>query len=259
MIPKVIHYCWFGKNPLPEMAKKCIGTWKKYCPDYEIIEWNEENFDIHYNDYVKEAYEAGKWAFVSDVVRLYVLVKYGGIYMDTDVEVIRSLDDLLQYEAVSGFESFNKIPTGLMASQMGNEFFKELLHDYDDAHFICKDGSYDTTTNVIRITEHCMKYGLILNNCKQTINSFTIFPSDYFCPKNYETKEIQLTKNTYVIHHFDGSWLSEEQKYALELKRKLKKFVSLELSHRIAKLIACIKYRGILCALYDIVKWVKKS
>ena len=105
MIPKVIHYCWFGRNPLPPLAKKCIESWKKYCPDYEIKEWNEDNFPMDYNDYVKEAYEAKKWAFITDVVRLFALVTEGGIYMDTDVEVIKPLDGLLQYEAVSGFEN----------------------------------------------------------------------------------------------------------------------------------------------------------
>ena len=112
MIPKKIHYCWFGGNPLPPLAVKCIESWKKYLPDYEIKEWNESNFDLNYNDYVREAYEAKKWAFITDVVRLYAMVTEGGIYMDTDVEVLKPLDELLQYDAVSGFESSSRIPTG---------------------------------------------------------------------------------------------------------------------------------------------------
>ena len=131
MIPKVIHYCWFGRNPLPILAQKCIESWKKYCPDYEIKEWNEDNFPMDYNDYVKEAYEAKKWAFITDVVRLFALVTEGGIYMDTDVEVIKPLDGLLQYEAVSGFEPCSQIPTGLMASEAHQPLFEELLRDYD--------------------------------------------------------------------------------------------------------------------------------
>ena len=110
MIPKKIHYCWFGGNPLPPLAVKCIESWKKYLPDYEIKEWNESNFDLNYNDYVREAYEAKKWAFITDVVRLYAMVTEGGIYMDTDVEVLKPLDELLQYDAVSGFESSSRIP-----------------------------------------------------------------------------------------------------------------------------------------------------
>ena len=166
MIPKTIHYCWFGGNPLPDLAIKCIKSWKKYCPDYEIIEWNEKNFDLQYNTYVREAYEAKKWAFVSDVARLFALVNYGGIYMDTDVEVIKSLDDLLLYQSVSGFESETQIPTGLMACEKGNRMFQEFLNDYEGKHFIRDDGSLDLTTNVTYITNICLKHGLIPNNSK---------------------------------------------------------------------------------------------
>ena len=170
MIPKIIHYCWFGRNPLPELAQKCIASWKKYCPDYQIIEWNEDNFDINCNAYVKEAYEAKKWAFVSDVARLYALVEMGGIYMDTDVEVLKPLDSLLKYEAVSGFESETAIPTGLMAACKGQKLFVELLHEYDTIHFKRSDGSLDLTTNVTRITNTCLKYGFKANNSLQTVN-----------------------------------------------------------------------------------------
>lgn len=206
MIPKTIHYCWFGGNPLPEEFKKNIKSWKKYCPDYEIIEWNETNFDIQQLDYTREAYEMKKWAFITDVVRLHALVHYGGIYMDTDVEVIRSLDDLLHYEAVSGFEGKDRIPTGLMASEPGNPFLTELLDEYQSIHFIKEDGSLDLTTNVTRITNAALKYGLKLNNKKQTIKGFTLLPSEYLCPKDCRTLEIKVTPNTYVIHHFSGSW-----------------------------------------------------
>ena len=140
MIPKVIHYCWFGGNPLPELAKKCIESWKKFCPDYQIIEWNESNFDLNINTYVKEAYTAEKWAFVSDVARLYALVNYGGIYMDTDVEVLKPLDDILNFKAVSGFETKERIPTGMMACEKGHPLFEEFLREYNEAHFIKNDG-----------------------------------------------------------------------------------------------------------------------
>ena len=123
MIPKTIHYIWFGGNPLPEDAKRCIDTWKKYCPDYEIKEWNESNFDVAQNDYIKEAYEAKKWAFVSDYARLKVLVEYGGIYMDTDVEVLKPLDRFLSERAFSGFEDADAIPAGIMACEKGFELF----------------------------------------------------------------------------------------------------------------------------------------
>lgn len=206
MIPKVIHYCWFGGKPLPPLAIKCLESWKKYCPDYEIKRWDETNFDVNYNTYVKEAYESKKWAFITDVVRLYALVNEGGIYMDTDVEVIKPLDDLLIYNAVSGFENDAQIPTGLMACIKGYSLFNELLHEYDDLHFIREDGVMDMTTNVVRITNKCLNYGFVPNNKKQTINGFTLLPKDYLCPKSYLDGKIYLTNNTYTIHHFAGSW-----------------------------------------------------
>lgn len=259
MIPKKIHYCWFGKNPLPELAKKCIESWKKYCPDYEIIEWNEENFDINCCDYVKEAYEAKKWAFVTDYVRLYAMVKYGGIYMDTDVEVLKNLDDMLDYEAFSGFESYDRIPTGIMACRQGQELFDELLHDYDNIHFIKQDGSFDTTTNVKRITDTCLKYGLKLDNTLQTVKGFTLFPFEYFCPKDLASRVVTITENTYVIHHFDGSWLGEEEKYAAVWQDKYGKFLHPKLSGYAAKFAATVKMRGFVAGLGDILCWIKKK
>lgn len=222
MIPKVIHYCWFGGNSFPPLAEKCIESWKKYCPDYKIVRWDEGNFNLNYNDYVKEAYEAKKWAFITDVVRLYALVNYGGIYMDTDVEVLKPLDDLLEYEALSGFESETQIQTGLMASQAGQEFFKELLMDYESRHFRKKDGTLDLTANVSYITNACLKYGLKQNNRKQTIKGFTLLPKDYLCPKDYKTRELNITKNTYTIHHFDGSWITGKDRKWMEFEKSIR-------------------------------------
>lgn len=221
MIPKVIHYCWFGRNPLPELAVRCINSWKNKCPDYKIIEWNEDNFDLSINPYVAEAYREKQWAFVTDYVRLYVLVNFGGIYMDTDVEVLNSLDKFLNEKAFSGFENEKSIPTGIMASEKNFELFKELLLQYEERHFIRKDGSYDKTTNVYAITKYCLTKGLILNNKKQTIDGFTVYSKDYFCPKDYQTGEILLTNNSYTIHHFSGSWNSPKEKKWRELESKI--------------------------------------
>jgi len=258
MIQKVIHYCWFGENPLPELAQKCIESWKKYCPDYEIIEWNETNFNINCCEYVKEAYEAKKWAFVSDVARLYALVEQGGIYMDTDVEVLKPLDDILSYEAFSGFESMERIMTGIMACRKGHPLFKEFLQGYDNIHFRKDDGKYDLTTNVTRITRICLKYGLQLNNSLQTINGFTLFPNDYFCPKDFETKEMVLTENTYAIHYFDGSWHSAEDKLAMKLIQRYKKFLPDKCAGYVARLHAIICVNGVLEGIKQTGRWIVK-
>ena len=210
MIPKIIHYCWFGRNPLPETTKEYIKTWKKYCPDYEIIEWNENNFDMDCCIYVREAYEAKKWAFISDYVRLKVLYEHGGIYMDTDVEVCKSFDDLLGYSAWSGFESDSCIPTGTMASDKQNEWIGNLLKYYDGRHFKNENGDFDLTTNVVTITKITKEiYNINLNNKRQVFgNNYLLLPFEYLCAKSLENGKIYKTNNTYTIHHFNGSWLT---------------------------------------------------
>ena len=244
MIPKIIHYCWFGRNPLPPLAQKCISSWKVYCPDYQFIEWNEDNFDLHYNDYVWEAYQSKKWAFITDVVRLHALVTMGGIYMDTDVEVLKPIDDLLGYDAISGFETPSQIPTGLMGCIKKQPLFVELLNDYKTAHFIQSDGSLDLTTNVVRITNTCYKYGFNPNNKKQNINGFTLLPKDYLCPKDPSTKEIHLTKNTLTIHHFDGSWADWSDRAAGKRGPKLKKMFGEKVGGKINSTIYAVQRFG---------------
>ncbi len=237
IIPKVIHYCWFGRNPLPPSAKKCIDSWKKYCPDYEIIEWNEDNFDINSNKYVKEAYEAKKYAFVTDYVRLYALYNYGGIYMDTDVEVLKPLDEFLGNKAFSGFETIDTVPTGIMACEKEHAFFKELLSYYISRNFIKDDGSYDLTTNVTTITNHCIQAGLKLNNTLQTVAGFTLYPKKYFCPKDHLSGNIHITPETYTIHHFAGSWVSKKDK----IKNKIIRLLGTKITEVIVKFKRLIK------------------
>lgn len=244
-IPKKIHYCWFGGNPLPELAQKCIESWKKYCPDYEIIQWDESNFDLNCCDYVKEAYAAKKWAFVSDVARLYALVNYGGVYMDTDVEVVKPLDVFLDCDAFSGFENETSIPTGIMACRAHHPLFEELLRDYDNAHFLREDGTPDTTTNVIRITDICLKYGLVRNNTLQTVGGFTLYPKDYFCPKDSKTAKVMLTENSYTIHHFDGSWLPEEERNYEKLRARMGRFLPSTVANYLARAAMAVKHRGL--------------
>ncbi len=229
MIPKKIHYCWFGRGEKPKLAEKCIESWKKYCPNYELIEWNEDNFDINSNQYVREAYENRKFAFVTDYVRLYVLNKFGGIYMDTDVEVIKPLDDFLKCKAFSSFENNNYIPTGIIAAEKGNKWIKTLLEDYDNLHFI-KNNELDLTPNTVRITNTTIKkFGLLPISSYQELDNgnVTIYPFEYFCPKSHITNEINITKNTHTIHHFSGSWISEDEKERKNIKDKfIKKYGS---------------------------------
>lgn len=220
MIPKTIHYCWFGGNPFPEDAMKCMNSWKKYCPDYEIKRWDESNFDLECCVYVKEAYEAKKWAFITDYVRLYVLKTYGGIYMDTDVEVLKPLDDFLENHGFSGFESNHTVPTGIMAAEKDNPFIIHQLEKYKDRHFLI-NGEIDYTTNVEVITKYCIEKGIQLNNEIQECEEFKFYPSEYFCPKDPLTYEINLTENTYTIHHFNGSWGSKRQKFNSKVKKAL--------------------------------------
>lgn len=221
-IPKVIHYCWFGRGELPELAKKCIDSWKKILPEYEIKEWNEDNFDLNCNKYVKEAYENRKFAFVTDYVRLYVLYNYGGIYMDTDVEVLKPLDDFLVHPAFSGFENNNQIPTGIMASKKKNKWINLLLKDYDNISFLKEDGSMDLTTNVIRITNTTTSnYEIELNNTYQDLKDVVFYPHDFFCPKDWKTGNIYLTENSHTIHHFNGSWHSKKEKKQIAKRKKL--------------------------------------
>lgn len=225
MIPKIIHYCWFGGNELNDLAKMCIASWKKFCPDYEIIEWNESNFDINSNPYVKEAYERKKYAFVTDYVRLLVLKEYGGIYMDTDVELIKNIDAFLNNKAFSGFENETQIQTAIMGSEKNNEWIDYLLSYYDDRYFIKENGSIDYKTNVVTITQMTKKkYDILLNNTYQKVeDTFTIYPRDYFCPKDYKTGNINLTDNSACIHHFDGSWETVHQKEIRDLEVKANK------------------------------------
>lgn len=260
MIPKIIHYCWFGGKPKPADVKAYIESWHKYCPDYQIKEWNESNFDPNENIYCKEAYEAKKWAFVTDYVRLKALYEEGGIYMDTDVEVVKPLDDLLVYDAFSGYESVNHILTGTMAACQHNEWIGMLLKNYDNRHFIRPDGSFDTTTNVITITDLTVrKYKLELQGQKVIFGrNMAILPFDYLCAKSQNDGKIYRSENTYTIHHFKGSWLSEEARYGIELRLKIRKMLPDKAAGYVAHYLTVSKYHGFSKAMRETFKWLIK-
>lgn len=233
MIPKIIHYCWFGGNPLPEDARKFIESWKKFCPDFVIKEWNEDNFDLDMFPYAREAYDNRKFAFVTDIVRLYALYHEGGIYMDTDVEVLSSLSPFLNHCAFSGFENAERVQTGIMASEKGGVWAKENLDYYNNRHFVKGDGTLDLTTNVDIITRLMKAHGLVLNNEFQDFPGyFTIYPSDYFCPKSLSDGKIRLTNRSVTIHHFAGSWRTPYD----VLKTRLAKLLGKKLTSMVVRI-----------------------
>ncbi len=210
MIPKVIHYCWFGGNELPKLAKKCIRSWKKHCPDYEIKRWDESNFDINECPlYVRQAYENKKWAFVTDYIRLKLVYENGGIYLDTDVEVQKNIDEFLKYDAFFGFENGELINTGSgFGAKTNHPIVKEIMDQYENISFIKEDGSFDLLACPARNTEVFLKHGLLKNDKFQVLHEkVAILPTEYFCPINSVTKEKNITSNTYTIHWFSGSWL----------------------------------------------------
>lgn len=214
-IPKVIHYCWFGRGPKPKLASKCIASWKKFLPDYEIVEWNEDNFDIGFMPYCQEAYEAKKYAFVSDVARFKILYDHGGVYFDTDVEIIRPLDDILARGAFMGLER-NPAPSlpdgavnpGLgLAVAPGLGLVKDILAVYEGIHFRNPDKSLNLKTVVQYTTEVLLVHGLRPKPGIMEIDGIFIYPAEYFNPKGSSTKLV-ITSNTRTIHHFAGSWHS---------------------------------------------------
>ena len=211
MIPKIIHYCWFGRKPLPKLAQKCIASWQKFMPGYEIKRWDESNFDVEICGYVKEAYQAKKWAFVSDYARFAILYKYGGMYFDTDVEIIKPLDNILDRGGFMGlqsdFEPGIDINPGLgLAAAPGLGLYKEILDAYKRRHFLNSDGSLNETTVVTYTTEILKKHGLKNIPGIQKIADIYIYPKEYFNPIEHTTGRLIISSNTYAIHHYMASW-----------------------------------------------------
>lgn len=223
-IPKILHYCWFGGKPKPPLAEKCIRSWRKFCPDFEIREWNESNFDLEQVPaYVRQAYEAGRWAFVTDYVRLRALTEVGGVYLDTDVEIVRPLDPFLKHEAFAGFEHLERVQTGVLACRKGFPLFQEFLAYYDTAVFRRPDGSMDTTTNVEILTGICRKKGLVFNDAFQVVDGLAVYPREVFCPVDYDTMKLKKTRKSVTIHWFSGSWQTQEDLRILEEERRWKR------------------------------------
>ena len=232
MIPKIIHYCWFGGKPLPKSAEKCIASWKKYLPDYEIKRWDESNFDVNAIPYTREAYAACKFAFVSDYARFCILYHYGGVYFDTDVEVIRPIDDIINRGGFLGVESNRNgiytVNPGLgFAATQGTAVIGEMVNLYSTFHFINTDGASDLKNIVEITTDYLSSKGLQNTDEIQDCCGFTIYPKDYFCPIDYDTRELKITENTRTIHHYAESWVPRSTRFKNALSRLCgKRFMS---------------------------------
>ena len=233
MIPKIIHYCWFGRGPLPELAQKCIASWKKYLPDYEIKEWDEDNFDVNIIPYTAEAYKAKKYAFVSDYARFWILYQYGGIYFDTDVEVIRPINDVIERGNFMGFETDPKprlkadaseasVNPGLgMGVAPGLGIIKKMLDFYEGRHFEFVPGGIGQLTIVHIATEVLRKAGLKQQQGIQQVDNIWIYPAEYFCPINLKTDRIHVKPNTRTIHHYAGTWQDKHFSFKELIKKVL--------------------------------------
>lgn len=255
MIPKKIHYCWFGGNPESEAIKECISSWKKYCPDYEIIRWDENNYDINRCKYMADAYKEKKWAFVSDYARLDIIYQEGGIYLDTDVEVIKSFDNLLDEKMFCGFES--RDPIGIKknhpieysinlglgyGAEKGHPLLKEMMDLYKNLSFYNKDGSLNLIACPRYQTIVLKRHGLIANNTTQRLDNFIAFSPEYFCPQsNITDKMLYPLDNSYSIHHFSVTWASPKDLKAKKWKNKLCRFMPYWIASKIITLIYKLK------------------
>lgn len=256
MIPKVIHYCWFGRNPKPEFVLKYIQTWREKLPDYDIKEWNEDNYDINKCQYMSDAYKEKKWAFVSDYARIDVIYQNGGIYLDTDVEVVKSFDDLLNEDMFCGFESRDplmdkrkmkyeeSVNLGLgYGAIKGHKALKDILDLYSSLSFYNSDGSLNLIACPHYQTQILMKYGLVPNRKTQHFDGGIAYSPEYFCPQsNITDKMIFLTQRTYSIHHFSGTWVNAFP-IEMRLKKILRRYIGYNNANRIVKyLFLPLKY-----------------
>lgn len=234
MIPKIIHYCWFGRGEKPALAKKCIDSWRRLCPDFEIREWNEDNCDYRAMPFMAEAYAAKKYAFVSDVMRLIVLEKYGGVYFDTDVELVRDITPLLNDEGFIGFENEQYVASGLtIASVPHHPVVQAMINEYQKLNFTNADG----TTNAVgcpRLNTDVMEsFGLVRNGREQVVAGIRVYPADFFNPLDSITGKLKKTDNTYSIHWYSMSWMPKRMQLKAKLGRLVRRLLKKPSGNRI--------------------------
>lgn len=233
MIPKIIHYCWFGNKPIPKEVKRYIDSWKKYLQGYQIICWNESNFNVEISEYTKKAYELKKYAFVSDYARLYALKKYGGIYFDVDIQVIKNLDNLLNCNALFGFESQEKVMTAFMACIPNHEIINSFLEYYSNKQF----NENDLKPNTEILTRILSEKGLTINGEKQELeNDVIIYANTYFNAFDFSDASLDITENTYTIHHCLGSWCSNKDQLIFKSKKLMRNVIGKKFYQQLKKL-----------------------
>lgn len=220
MIPRRIHYCWFGRGEKPKLAQKCIASWHKYCPDYEIIEWNEDNFDVSMNPYTEMCYAQKRYAFLTDYVRLLVVEEHGGIYFDTDVEVLKSFDDVIQNDAFFGFENRDYTNTGVgFGAKAHHSIVKQMLTEYENL----LDGKHGTIGCPILNTRAMDRFGLVHDGRLQRLGDAVVYPAEWFNPRNSITGKVAITANTYSIHWYSMSWLPKKTRIRTYIARVIKR------------------------------------
>lgn len=233
---KKIHYCWFGRGNKPKIFYKCLKSWKKNYPDYEIIEWNEDNFDINCNEYVKDAYRCKKYAFVSDYARLKIIYDCGGLYFDTDVESLKRIDDNILKSGFFAKETQNTINTGLgFGASKNNKIIKMLMDDYNNEHFLV-NGEMNLKTCVQRVSELLVNKGYNISNDNCIIDGIPVYNPEFFCGFDVKNDNYLITSNTYNVHHYSGTWLSKKDKTIMFLKRTLSKIVGIKNYEKLRKL-----------------------
>ena len=237
MIQKKIHYCWFGGNPMPNILKKCIKSWKEKCPDYEIIRWDESNFDINCNDFVKEAYKNKAWAFVSDYARLKIIYDNGGVYLDTDVELLKSLDDLLNCEAFFGFQQAdNQVNTGLcFGAQKNSHIIEKMMDEYNNIIFN-NEKRNDIICTILN-TNALYKVGFNYSEDIQIIDNIIVYPAKYFDPIAPGNSKNLMSKDAFSIHHYSATWTNKGNR----LKRTIINIIGQEKILKLKKILGMIK------------------